>query len=97
MNDDQFIRVWNEAESLGHVARRCSNKKKNCSSRAMRLRQSGKTLKRFDPTEVSARCNKPAYLPTEVEIARVGAELKAKHFAKRRQERVVWDRQHSEH
>ena len=43
----EFIRIWNESDSLAAVAVRTQSTKRRCSTRAFRLRSQGHSLKHF--------------------------------------------------
>src|SRR5262245_43093980 len=48
----QFIKIWQEAVSLGEVAAKVRRNKNACRVRAFRYRQLGVPLKEFPPTEL---------------------------------------------
>ena len=80
---EEFVAIWNSAEALGEVARRCGRKKDVCSNRAMLLRKRGYVLKMFPSSAKDIR--QLPYLPTEEEIRQGCQEVQAMWTAANRE------------
>ena len=73
MTDKQFADKWDASQSLSEVAQFCGNKKQWCKLRAMKLRNAGWPLKKFQSGPIRSR--PVPYEPTAKEIAATCREI----------------------